>query len=74
MLDIDSGEQIEALYKLFRIKGGKKEEKFQTTDINQALEFQKNSAARFREGLYLEILPKRKIYNWKEKKVEEEFK
>ena len=73
MLDIDSGEQTEALYKLFRIKGGKKEEKFQTTDINSAIAFQKNYAARYREGLYMEIITKKKIYNWKEKKVEEKF-
>lgn len=58
MLDIDSGEQVEAVYKLYRIKGGKKEEKFQSSDINKALEFQKNYAARYREGLYMEILKK----------------
>ncbi len=73
MLDIDSGKQIEALYKLFLIKGGKKEEKFQSTDINEAISFQKNYAAQYRQGLYMEILPKKKIYNWKEKKVEEVF-
>jgi hypothetical protein len=73
MLDIVSGEQIEALYKLFRIKGGKKEEKFQTTDINDAIAFQKNYAARYREGLYMEILPKKKVYNQKEKRIEEVF-
>ena len=73
MLDIDSGEQIEALYKLFRIKGGKKEEKFQTTNINDAIAFQKNYAARYREGLYMEILPKKKVYNQKEKRIEEVF-
>lgn len=58
MLDIDSGEQVEAVYKLYRIKGGKKEEKFQSSDINKALEFQKNYVARYREGLYMEILKK----------------
>ena len=58
MLDIDSGEQVEAVYKLYRIKGGKKEEKFQSSDINKALEFQKNYTARYREGLYTEILKK----------------
>ena len=73
MLDIDSGEQVKALYKLFRIKGGKKEEKFKSTDINEAIAFQKNYAARYREGLYMEILPEKKIYNWKEKKVAKEF-
>ena len=73
MLDIDTGEQIEALYKLFQIKGGKKEEKFQSTDINEALDFQKKYALKYREGLYMEILPKKKVYNWKEKKVEEGF-
>lgn len=73
MLDIDSGEQIEALYKLYRIKGGKKEEKFQSKDIKEAIEFQKNYVSRYREGLYMEILPEKKIYNWKEKKVTKEF-
>lgn len=73
MLDIDSGEQTEALYKLFRIKGGKKEEKFQSTDINEAIAFQKHYATRYREGLYMEILPKKKVYNLKEKRIEEVF-
>lgn len=73
MLDIDSGEQIEALYKLYRIKGGKKEEKFQSKDINEAIEFQQNYVSKYREGLYMEILPEKRIYNWKEKKVTKEF-
>lgn len=73
MLDIDTGEQVEALYRLFQIRGGKKEEKFQSNDINQAIAFQKNYAARYREGLYMEISTKKKVYNWKEKKVEENF-
>ena len=73
MLDIDSGEQTEALYKLFRIHGGKKEEKFKSTDINEVLAYQKHYAARYQEGLYMEIIPKKKIYNWKEKRVEEIF-
>ena len=73
MLDIDTGEQTEALYKLFQIKGGKKEEKFQSHNINEAIAFQKDYAARYREGLYMEILPKKKIFNWKEKRFEEDF-
>ena len=73
MLNIDTGEQVKALYILFRIKGGKKEEKFRTTDINDAIAFQKNYAARYREGLYMEILPKKKVYNQKEKRIEEVF-
>ncbi len=73
MLDIDTLEQVEALYRLFRIKGGKKEEKYCSSDINQAIAYQKNYAARYHEGLYMEILPKKKIYNWKEKRVEETF-
>lgn len=73
MLDIDTGGQIEALYKLFKIKGGKKEEKFQSTNINEALVFQKNYVSKYREGLYMEILPKKKIYNLKEKKITEKF-
>ena len=73
MLDIDSGTQIEALYKLYRIKGGIKEEKFQSTDINEAIKFQKYFVSKYRVGLYMEILPKKKIYNLKEKKIIEEF-
>lgn len=73
MLDIDSGEQITALYKLFRIRGGKKEEKFQSTDINDAIAYQKNYSSRYKEGLYMEILPEKKIYNWKDKKIVKEF-
>ena len=73
MLNIDSGGQMDALYKLFRIKGGKKEEKFQSTDINDAIAYQKNYVARYHEGLYMEILPKKKNYNWKEKRIEENF-
>ena len=69
MLDIDSGEQIETLYKMYRIKGGKKEEKFQTTDINRAIRFHKWYVARYKEGLYMEILPEKTVYDWKEKKV-----
>ena len=73
MLNIDTGEQIEALYKLFQIKGGKKEEKFRTTDINRAIKFQKWYVARYKEGLYMEILPEKKVYNYKEKKVVKAF-
>jgi len=73
MLDIDTDEQIEALFVLYKIKGGKKEEKFQSTDINDAIAFQKNYVARYREGLYMEILPKKKVYNWKEKKVDYKY-
>ena len=60
MLDINTDEQIEALYKLYQIKGGKKEEKFQSHDINEALNFQKNYVSKYREGLYMEILPYKK--------------
>jgi hypothetical protein len=63
MLDIDSGEHINALYKLYDIKGGKKEEKFQSTNISEAIAFHKNYAVRFRRGLYMEILPEKKKYN-----------
>lgn len=73
MLDIDSGEQIEALYKMIQIVGGKRIEKFQTTDINRALKFHKWYVARYKTGLYMEILPKKKVYNPKEKKVSYEF-
>jgi hypothetical protein len=73
MLDIDSGEQIVALYKLIQIKGGKRIEQFQTTEIRRALKFHKYYVSKYREGLYMEILPKKKVYNWKDKKVEYQF-
>ncbi len=73
MIDVDSGEQVNALYKLYKIKGGKKEEKFHTTDIMRALKFHKWYVARYKEGLYMEILPEKTVYNWKEKKLEKNF-
>ena len=73
MLDIDTGEQTEALYRLAEIRGGKRVDKFETTDINKALEYHKNYVNRYRRGLYMEIIPQKKVYNWKEKKVSYTF-
>ena len=73
MLDIDTGEQIEALYRMVEISGGKREEKFHTTDINRALKFQKWYVKRYQKGLYMEIIPKKKIYDLKNKKVTYNF-
>ena len=73
MLDIDTGEQIEALYRMVEIAGGKRVEKFHTTEIERALRFQKWYEKRYRRGLYMEIIPKKKVYDWKEKKVEYNF-
>ena len=69
MLDINSGEEIRTLYKMIEIKGGKRIEKFKTTDIKRALRFYKWYVARYREGLLMEIIPEKKNYDWKEKKV-----
>ena len=73
MLDIKTGEKIEALYKMFQIKGGKRIEKFQTTDMKRALNFHKWYVNRYKEGLLMEILTQKKVYDWKEKKVEYTF-
>ena len=73
MLDIDTGQQIEALYRMVEISGGKRIEKFHTTDIERALRFQRWYVKRYQRGLYMEIIPKKKIYNLKEKKVEYNF-
>lgn len=69
MLDIDTGEQTEALYKMVQIKGGKRVDKFKTTDIKRALLFHKWYVKNYHEGLLMEILPQRKVYNPKEKQV-----
>ena len=73
MLDITTGDQIEALYKLIQIKSGKRTEKFQSTDINKTIKYQKWYAKRYKEGLLLEICTQKKVYNWKEKSVEYTF-
>ena len=73
MLNIDTGEQITALYKMVQIKGGKKEVKFQTTDIERAIKFHKWYVARYKEGLLMEILPEKKVYNPQEKKYNNVF-
>lgn len=69
MLDINSGEEIRTLYKLVEIKGGKKTVKFRTTDIERALKFHKWYVNRYKQGLLMEIIPEKKNYDWKEKKV-----
>ena len=69
MLDINSGEEIRTLYKLAEIKGGKKTVKFRTTDIKRALKFHKWYVNRYKQGLLMEIIPEKKNYDWKGKKV-----
>ena len=73
MLDVDSDMEVNALYRLVQIKGGKRIEQFSTTDINEALNFHKKYVEKFREGLLMEIVPEKKIYDWKEKKVSYSF-
>ena len=73
MLDLRTETQIEALYRLVQIKGGKRIEKFSTTDINEALAYHSEYTKKYREGLLMEIVPEKKIYNWKEKKVSYSF-
>lgn len=73
MLDVDSDMEVNALYRLVQIKGGKRTEMFSTTDINEALNFHKKYVEKFREGLLMEIVPEKKIYDWKEKKVSYTF-
>ena len=70
MKDIFTGEDIETLYRMVQIKGGKRVNKFQTTDIKRALKFHKWYVKRYREGLLMEILPQKKHYNWKDKSVD----
>ncbi|MBR1775746.1 hypothetical protein IJ750_01560 [bacterium] len=73
MLDINTGEQIQALYRLIEVKGGKRVEKFSSTDINEVINFHKEFIKKYRQGLLMEILPEKKTYDWKEKKVSYSF-
>ena len=73
MLDIKTGEQIEALYRMVEIRGGKRIDKFSTTDISRALRFHKWYVKRYKRGLYMEILPVKKVYDWKTKTVRYEY-
>ena len=73
MLDADTGNEVNTLYKLIEIKGGKRIEKFKTPDIKRALRFHKWYVARYRQGLLMEILPGKKVYDRKEKKVSYTF-
>ena len=59
MLDVLTGKQIDAVYKLIRIKGGKRTEKYQSSNINDALNYQKWYSKRYQEGLLLEIIPQK---------------
>ena len=69
MIDLDTGENIKTLYRFVEIRGGKRTEKFKTPDIKRALKFHKWYVTRYKERLLLEILPEKKVYDWKEKKV-----
>lgn len=73
MLDIDTGQNVETLYKMVQIKSGKRLEKFQSTNLEQTLKFHKWYTKRYKEGLLLEIIPQKKVYNWKEKRVDLTF-
>ena len=73
MLDIDTGEQVEALYKMIEVKGGKRIEKFKTTDLKRALKFHKWYVSRYKQGLLMEICHQKKQYNRKEKTVNYTF-
>ncbi len=73
MIDLDTGENINTLYRFVEIKGGKRTERFKTPDINRALKFHKWYVARYKVGLLLEILPEKKVYDNKEKKVKYTF-
>ena len=73
MLDPQTGEQVEVLYKMVQIKGAKRTDKFKTKDIKRALKFLKWYAKEYKEGLLMEILPLKKSYNWKEKRVDYTF-
>ena len=70
MLDVKTGENIEALYKLVEIKAGKRIEKFRTTDVKRALKFHRWYVNRYKQVLLMEIYPQKKVYDWKEKKVD----
>ena len=73
MIDVNTGEEVETLYKMVQIKGGKRIDKFRTTDIKRALRFHKWYIARYHEGLLMEILPQKKVYDWREKTVKYSF-
>ncbi len=73
MLNIDTGEEIPALFKFYDIRGGKKYEKFKTTDIDRAIKFHKWYVARYQRGLFMEILPEKTVYIPKERKVIKTF-
>lgn len=66
-------ENTETLYRMVQIRGGKRIEKFQTSDIKRALRFHKWYVRRYHEGLLLEILSKKKHYNWKDKSIDYSF-
>lgn len=60
MIDINSGQKIEAIYKMVQMKCGKKIEKFSSNDINKALNYLKWHVKKYKEGLLLEIYPQNK--------------
>lgn len=59
MLDINTNEQVSAIYSLIEIKGGNRVEKFKSEDINEVIKYQKWYVKRYRTGLYLEYCVKK---------------
>lgn len=69
MLDIDTGENVDALYKMTEMQGTKKVIRFKSTNIQSALGYLQWHVRKYRKGLLLEISKIKKVYDWRTKSV-----
>lgn len=69
MFDVNTGEEIAALYQMVQMKNSTRTVKFKTTNIESALGYLQWHIRRYHLGLLLEIAILKKKYNWKTKTV-----
>ena len=73
MFDVNTGEEIAALYQMIQMKNSTRTIKFKTTSLDSALGYLQWHIRRYRLGLLLEVSLLRKIYDWKTKTVRFEY-
>lgn len=69
MLDVITGEEIQALYQMIQMRNSERIVKFKTTSIDSALGYLQWHIRKYKRGLLLEISILKKIYDWRTKSV-----
>jgi hypothetical protein len=73
MLDVLTGEEVQALYQMIQMQNSTRIVKFKTTSIESALGYLQWHIRKYKRGLLLEISLLKKIYDWRTKTVRYEY-